>query len=201
MWIESADGKSKLILTSDGKMRSLSVIVDAEAAAAHTGQAWIIHGRCNLAAAASGGLALLHFHTAGYHFHITRIFFDAHTLSKDIIVSQLKSPTRSGGGSEIGSTAFVNKNWASTNTFNGHFYVSTSGSQIAYSSEGTPYHAFPLKSLSSTMRDMRGTNQLSQLSYIGWKWETADGTNAATTDVVSISINGYLESEATVEDI
>lgn len=153
------------------------------------GRSYLIHGVCHLAAATSGAFLYLTPSDQSKHFHITRIYIDAQTLSNDIIVYQIKNPTTITGGTAITP---VNKNYTSTAVFLGTFKMSDSASDITYTG-GTNLHAYVVETKKSYMRDMVGSNLLQVDNTLLFGWATLDGGAATDGQKISFTINGYLE--------
>jgi len=161
----------------------------AEEVAAYRGNAYIWHAQCHLAAATSGGLMAFTSTDPNFAYAITRLYFDAHSLSDDIIIHQVKDPTLS-GGTDISSTGKINKNFSSGKTQLGTLVISDGSADLTYTG-GTDYHAFVLQNKQCIQRSMNGTNVISNNDVICWGWETLDGANAVDGEIISLSINGY----------
>jgi len=188
--IKSGDGGNIAKVDDDNRLWTNTKANAAEEVAAHNGNAFILHGACRLAVAGSGGLFYFKSTDSVRHVHLTRMFFDCRTLSDDIIIYQVKNPTTVSGGTDISSTGIVNKNFTSGNAVTGTLVYSDASNAITYSG-GTNFHSFVVESKKSYFRNMNGTNMLSNNDTILWGWETLGGGNAATTDIISLSINFY----------
>jgi hypothetical protein len=161
----------------------------AEEIAAQNDRAFIFHGRCHLSANSSGGFMAIKNTSADVKIAISRIYIDAHSLTDDIIVEQVKNPTIS-GGTNISSTGIINKNYASSRAMTATLTISDVSSDMTFTG-GSPYHAFPVQSLQQYGRDMKGTNLLGQNDILVFGWETVDGENAVDGEIISFSVNVY----------
>src|SRR3990172_431427 len=163
-------------VTEEGFLTTKAVHISNDERAAEIGDSFIIHVRCHLAAAVSGGL--LHFVNTSslYMYHLTRLYFVAHKLTKNIIITHYKNATRANG---TAYTSVVTKEFASPNVPEYTLYASDGSSDLTLTG-GSAMHAFPLSNMTSTMRDMNGTNILKQNNSLSFGWETFDG--AAATD-------------------
>jgi len=161
----------------------------SEEVAAQLGNAYIWHGECHLKAAASGALMGFTSSDQEYAYAITRIYIDAHSLSDDIIIYQVKKPTLS-GGTDISSTGIINKNFASGKSQLGTLLISDGSADLTYTG-GANYHSFVVQSLQSTQRNMQGTNIIANNNTICWGWATVDGGSAIDGEKIALSVNGY----------
>lgn len=164
---------------------------DWEAVDAEEGNAFIIHWQCHVAAATSWWLLYFKNTSSLYNVYITRIYIDAHSLTDDFIIKQSFDLTRA-NWTDISTTAKVNKNRQSWSILDGDVYISDGASDMTLTN-WTQFHAFPVKSLTSYLRDMRWSNILTSNTSIGWSWETVDGANAVDGEIISFSINLYRE--------
>lgn len=162
---------------------------DAEEIAARNERAFILHCECHVSADASGAFLAFRNDSSDILYAVSRIYIDSHSLSDDLIVRQVKNPTRS-GGTDISATGIVNKNYASNREVTGTLWHSDSGANLTLSG-GSKYHAFPVTTLKQYTRDMRGTNILGKNDVIGWTWSTVDLGNAVDGEIVSFSVNIY----------
>jgi len=193
------DGSSGNIAKVDsaGRLWTNAKSNAAEEVASHNGNAYIFHGECHLAAATSGGLMYYKHTSQDKHLHITRLYFDAQTLSNDILIYQVKNPTTVSNGKDVSSTGIINKNFSSGQAINGTLKISEGSDDITYTG-GTNYHAFVLSSKQSTQRNMLGTNVLKNNDEILWGWTTlgggtsGNGVAATNTDIISLSMNFYI---------
>jgi len=162
-----------------------------EEVAAQNGEAFIWHGECHLAAATSGALMYFKSTDVDKKVHITRIYIDPFSLSDNIKIYQVKNPTTVSNGADVTSTNITNKNFSSGQTMSGTLKISNGSSDMTYSG-GTKYHSFIARSLTSTQRNMLGTNVLDNNDEILWGWETMDGVTPATNgEIISLSVNIY----------
>lgn len=180
----TVNSNERLLTSSEGH--------DVEGVRAHTGDAFVMYGMCHLAAATSGGFLYFTNTDSTHHIHITRILIDAHSLSDNIIIHQVKNPDTVTGGTDVSTTNLVNKNFGSGTTTDGTLVMSDGSSDMTYTG-GTRYHSLPIGSLQSKPRDMRGTNIVTNAKTILWGWETVDGGNAVDGEIISFSVNYYKE--------
>lgn len=187
--IKSGDSGHTVKVDEKNRLSVRSDSFRVEESYADDGYSFIIHGVCHLAAATNGGLIYFTISDQSHHFHITRIYIDAQTLTKDIILYQIKNPTTTTGGTAISP---VNKNYESTKALLGTFKMSDVASDITYTG-GTELHAYVVQTKLSYMRDMAGSNVLMSNDQFLIGWATLDGSAAVDGEKISISINGYLE--------
>lgn len=155
---------------------------------AMTGDAFILHGECHLAAASSGGLMSFKNTSNVDDVIITRIYIDAHSLTPtDLIVTQVKEPTVS-SGTDISTTGVVQKNFGSGKGLTGTLIISDGSADITLSG-GTNYHSFPVQTMQQYIRDMTGTNVITANKTIAWGWKTRGGGNATNAEIISLSVN------------
>lgn len=166
----------------------LSEAVPSEGTQAQRGNGFIIHAECHTAAAAAGGLMMITNNESDYEIEVTRIYIDPHTLTPpDLIITQVFDPTPS-NGTDVSSTAVVQKNRGSAIDFDLSVTVSDASSDLTYTG-GTQYHAFPAKTMTSQQRNMNSTNILPRGKSILWGWKTRSGANATDGEIVSLSVN------------
>jgi len=177
-------------VTNYGQLAVRSESMEEEQVAAIRGQAYIFHGECHLANASSGGLCYIHNTSQTESIAITRIYFDAHTLSGTIKLLQVKEPTTVSNGTDVSSTGIIQKNFGAADDLSATFVISDSSSDMTYSG-GEQFHAFALKSEESKPRDMHGTNILLPNTkwLIGWSTAGVGGGNATNGETIGISIN------------
>ena len=162
--------------------------ISSEGFQARNGNGFIIHYECETAAAPSGGFMHILNNSSIYALEVTRIYIDPHTITpSDLIVTQVFDPTII-GGSDVSSTAIVQKNRSRSDSFDLTIKVSEGGSDMTYTG-GTQYHAFPVKTMSPIQRNMNNTNILTGGKSILFGWKTRSGGNATDGDVVSFSVN------------
>jgi hypothetical protein len=171
------------------RLKVASKMFFAEEIAAQNDRAFIFHGRCHLASATSGALMAIKNTSAESKIAITRIYIDPHSLTDNIIVSQVQNPIVS-NGTDISATGIINKNYASSRNLVATLRISDGSSDMTYTG-GSPYHAFSAQSLQSSARDMKGTNLLGQNDTFLFSWETVDGGNAVDGEIISFSVNCY----------
>lgn len=189
MIIEDGSGSNlSAKVNSNQQLETKSESLVSENAAAQRGEAFIVHFECHLAAASSGALMAITNNDQEFDFEVTRIYIDPHTLTpSDLIVTQVFDPTLS-NGTDVSSTAVVQKNRGSSETFDLTVKASDSSSDLTISG-GTQYHAFPADSRKSSQRNMNGTNILSKGKTICWGWKTSGGGNATDGEIISLSVN------------
>jgi len=186
-YIAKVDSNNRLFVDSKSTF--------AEEVAAYRENSYIWHGKCHLAAGTSGGLMSFTLNDPNFAYAITRMYFDAYTLTNDILIHQVKNPTPS-GGTDVSLTNMINKNFTSGQTQFGTLKISDATSDITYTG-GEDYHSFVIGSKEKIHRSMNGTNVLSNNNTIVFGWETlgggtsGDGVDATHTDIISLSINGY----------
>jgi len=187
--IKSGDSGYTAKVDSNSRLFVDSKSSFAEEVASYRGNSYIWHAQCHLAAATSGGLMAFTSTDQNYAYAITRLYFDAHSLSDDIIIHQVKNPVLV-GGTDISTTGMINKNYDSGKTQLGTLKISDGSADLTYTG-GTDYHAFVIQSKQGIQRNMNGTNILNNNDVICWGWETLDGANAVDGEIISLSINGY----------
>lgn len=188
--LKSGKDGNVAIVDDDNRLLTNTKSFFAEEIGSQNGRAFIWHGRCHLAAATSGGLMAFTSSDQTDLTVITRLYFDAHALSDNIIITQVKNPTLA-GGTDISTTGIVNKNFASGRSMQGTLKISDSSADLTYTG-GSEFHTFPLATLERESRDMRGTNIINNGNTILWGWETVDGGNAVDGEIISISANVYI---------
>lgn len=174
---------------SGNRLKVASKMFFAEEIAAQNDRSFIFHGRCHLSANASGGFLAIKNTSPESKIAITRIYIDAHNLSDNLIISQVKNPTVA-SGTNISSTGMINKNFSSSREVVATLTISDGSADLTYTG-GSAYHAFPIESLKQYTRDMKGTNLLGQNDTFLFGWETVDGGNAVDGEIVSFSVNAY----------
>lgn len=166
----------------------VSESIPSEGAQAERGNAFIIHAECHTAAAASGALMSITNNSSEFDVEITRIYIDPHTITPtDLILTQVFDATLS-NGTDVSSTAIVQKNRGSAATFDLTIKISDASSDLTYTG-GTQYHAFPAKTMTSTQRNMQLTNVIPRNKSVTWGWKTRSGGNATDGEIVSLSVN------------
>lgn len=185
--IRNGVGNSDLAkVDNNNRLHTLANVIGSELAASKVGLSFIAHGRCHLAAAASGAFCAIQNTSTTHDLYITRIYLDGHTLTDDIVITQSKNPTVSSGS----VVTIVNKDFGEAKLAEATFTISNSSADLTLTG-GTDYHAFVIRTLSSEMRDMRASNLLKQDDIIGWKWETIDAGSAVNAEIISFSINMF----------
>lgn len=188
--IKSGSNGNVATVDDDNRLMTNAKSFFAEEVASQNGRAFIWHGECHLAAATDGALMAFTSSDQTDFTAVTRIYVDAHTLTDDIIIYQVKNPTLV-GGTDISSTGIVNKNFSEGRTMAGTLKMSDGSADLTYTG-GTNYHSFVISSKDNITRDMRGTNILGNGDVILWGWATLDGGNAIDGEKIALSINTYL---------
>ncbi len=168
----------------------MSTLITGEEIAGQLGKAYILHARCHTANASSGAFMALTNLSQKYKIALTRLYFDAHSLSQDLIITQIKNPTLSGDGSDASITDIIDKGMTNEETFDATLKISDASADLTYAG-GIEYHAFKIGSKESVLRDMKGTNVIHNGNTVLWGWETFSG-NAVDGEVVSLSMNLYI---------
>ena len=162
--------------------------IPSEGYKAQLERSYIIHAECHLAAASSGGLLHITNNDTANDLEVTRIYIDACVLTpSDIIVTQNFDATAT-NGTDVSSTAVVQKNRNTQASFDLTVKVSDASSDLTLS-DGTQYHRFAMSSKQSQQRNMNGTNIIPANSSISWGWLTAGGGNATDGEIISLSVN------------
>jgi hypothetical protein len=91
-------------------------------------------------------------------------------------------------GTDVTSTAIVNKNRGNTNLFDLTVKISDGSSDITYTG-GTKYHSFPIKTMTSNFRDMAGTNIIPAGKSVLWAFKRVGGGSATDGEIISLSVN------------
>ncbi len=189
--IKDGSGKGYLAgVTSENRLATESKSRPSEEVEAKSGFAYILHGECHTATAASGGLMYFTNTSTNREVVITRCYFDPHTITPaDLIITQVRKPAVS-NGTDISLTGIVQKNFGIAHTTIGQLVISDGSSNITYTG-GDKFHSFGAKSMTSIQRDMKGTNIIAPNTTILWGWKTASGNNATNAEIVSLSINCF----------
>lgn len=162
--------------------------VPSEGIQAERGNAFIIHAECHTAAAASGALMSITNNSSEYNLEVTRIYIDPHTITpSDLIITQVFDATLA-SGTDVSTTAVVQKNRGSAASFDLEVKCSDASADLTYTG-GTQYHAFPVKTMTSSQRNMQLTNVLPRNKSITFGWKTRGGGNATDGEIVSLSVN------------
>jgi hypothetical protein len=187
--IEDGTGSGNFASVTSLKQLSVqSESVPSEGYQAQLNRSFIVHAECHTAAAASGGLMIITNNDQDYDLEISRIYIDACVLTPaDLIVTQEFDATGA-SGTDVSSTAVIQKNKNSNATFNLTVKVSDSSADLTLSG-GTQYHRFAMPTKTSQQRDMKGTNIIPSNSSIAWGWKTAGGGSATDGEIVSLSVN------------
>jgi len=163
------------------------------------GFGFIIHARCHTAAASSGSLLMIQNDETTKRIHITREYIDPMTLTPtDLIITQVKNPTTITGGTDIStstSVGIIQKNFTSGVVLNATIKQSDGSSDMTFTG-GKQYHAFPVSSRTPIQRNMNGTNILGKNDVLMFGWETEGGGNATNAEIISLSINIYIDEHS-----
>lgn len=187
--IKDGTGSGSLAKVDDKhRVHTYSVTEPTEQAEAENGLSFIIHKECHTAASTGGGLLYIKNNDSEYDMVITRIDIDSHTITpEDLICVQVFDATIS-NGTDISTTAIVNKNRSSSKIFDLTVKCSDGSSDITYTG-GTQYHAYPIKTMTQYFRDMAGTNIISAGKSILFGFKRAGGGSATDGQIVSFSVN------------
>jgi len=166
--IKDGQGKGYVAgVTDQFRLKVESKSRPSEEVEAQEGRGFILHAECHLALATNGGLLYFKNADSTKEIVITRIYIDPHILTNtDIIITQIKNPTVV-NGTDITTTGIINKNFRNQETLTGALVVSDGSSNMTYSN-GSQYHAFPVQSMVSQTRDMKGTNVITPNTNICW---------------------------------
>ena len=190
--IVDGKGRGYLAAVSDeNRLLTESKSRPSEEVEAENGKAYIFHGECHTAAAASGGLMYFTNTSSTMDVVITRIYIDTFTITPtDLIVTQVRQPATKSNGTDISTTGIIQKDFSKTSSAIGTLVVSDGSSDMTYTG-GEKYHAFPAKTMVSLTRDMKGTNIVSPNTTILFGWKTAAGGNATNGEIISLSVNCF----------
>ena len=193
--LRDGTGSGKLAqVTDENRLAVDSKSRPSEEVEAVLSQAFILHGECHLAAAASGGLMYFTNTDVTKEVVITRIYIDVHTLTPtDLIVTQVRKPLTLVSGTDISTTGIVQKNFGTANTEIGALVISDGSANMTYTG-GDKYHAFPVQTMQQYTRDMKGTNVIAPNTTILWGWKTRAGGNATDAEIISLSVNCFTRS-------
>jgi hypothetical protein len=187
--IKDGTGSGNLAKVDDkNRLYTYSVTEPTEQVEAENGLSFIIHKECHTAASTGGGLLYIKNNDSDYDMVITRIFIDSHTItSEDLICVQVFDATIS-NGTDISTTALINKNRGSSKTFDLTVKCSDSSSDITYTG-GTQYHSYPIKTMTQYFRDMAGTIVIPAGKSILFGFKRVGGGSATDGQIISFSVN------------
>jgi hypothetical protein len=190
MKIEDGTGGAwKAKVDNDFHLHTKSVSATTEESAAESGEAFILHARCHLAGAASGGLLYFKNLSSDFHYHITRSYWDSHTLTNNTLVcTVVKEPATVVSGTDITTTGIINKNYGSPITLDATLVQSDGAADLTFTG-GEEYHSFALPTRDTQVRELRGTNIVTPNKTILFGWESTG--NSTDGDIVSLSINMF----------
>ncbi len=188
--LKSGDSGNTAKIDKDNRLLVNAKSFFAEEIGSQNGRSFIWHSECHLAAAANGGLLAFVSTDQTDLVAVTRLYFDAHSLTNDIIIYQIKNPALV-GGTDISLTGITNKHFGEGRTMTGALVTSDASADLTYTG-GTNYHSFVISSKEKVHRDMRGTNILDNGDVLLWGWATLDGGNAVDGEKIAISANVYL---------
>jgi len=191
MIIEDGLGKNGNVRVSDeNRLATESKSRPSEEVEAAHGRAYVLHGICQTAAAAEGGLLAFTNTSTSEELVITRVYIDPWTLTDaNLIIKQEKIPTVT-AGTDITKTGIVNKNFGSGLSVTGTLKISDASSDMTFSG-GTVFHAIPLISRTPINRDLKGTNVVTPKTTIGWSFALEDGSAAVDDQIISFTVNCY----------
>lgn len=175
------------------KIREGRLFVDSrsepsEGVAADSGNSFVISAECRTAGATSGLFMSIKNNDPAFDFKVTRIYIYPQTLTDaDLLCTQVFDSTVT-GGSDVSSTAIVNKNRGSSNVIDLTVIASDASADATYTG-GTEYHKLPLNSRTTSSRNMNGTNILSAGKSINFGWELEDGSTAVDDQIVYFAVN------------
>ena len=177
---------------SSNRLHTESKSRQSEEVEAQDAKAFILHGECHLAAAVSGGLLYFTNTSSNKEVVITRIYIDPQVITPtDLIITQVRKPTTTSGGTDISSTGKIQKNFGASTDLEGVLVISDGSSDMTYTG-GERYHSIPIKSMTSTPpRHMRGTNVIAPNTTILWGWKTVAAGNATDGEIISLSVNCF----------
>lgn len=190
MIIENGTGNGgyKVRVNKYSQLSVISEEVPSEGAQSSLGNSFIVHAECHTSAASSGGFLYIKNNEPNIYVEITKIYIDPHTITPtNLIITQWFDPTPV-GGTDLSSSAVIQKNRGSGSTLNLSVLASTSSGDVTFTG-GTRYYSFPVRSMISTERNMNSTNQLVVNKAIGWGWKTVSGANAVDGEIISFSVN------------
>jgi hypothetical protein len=187
--IKDGTGSGNLAKVDDkNRLYTYSVTEPTEQVEAENGLSFIIHKECHTAASTGGGLLYIKNNDSDYDMVIKRIFIDSHTItSEDLICVQVFDATIS-NGTDISTTALINKNRGSSKTFDLTVKCSDSSSDITYTG-GTQYHSYPIKTMTQYFRDMAGTIVIPAGKSILFGFKRVGGGSATDGQIISFSVN------------
>lgn len=181
------DGK-KAEVNAFNQLLTLAEAVPSEGVQGQRGRAFIISARTDLAATASGGLMHILNNDAENDLEITRIYTYGHTLTPtDLIITQVFDPNIT-NGTDVSSTAIVNKNRGFSTPFDLTVTISDSASDMTYTG-GTVFHEYPLTSMSTSSRNMNGTNIIPAGKSMLFGFFTSGGGAATNGENVFFAVN------------
>jgi len=174
-------------VNSSNQVSVLSESVPSEGVQSRMGNSFIVYAQCHLSASSSGGLLNILNNDPDNNIEVSRIYIDPHTITPpNLIIHQVFDATISNG--TVDTSAIVQKNRGTSTVFNLTVTKSDALSDMTYTS-GTTCHSFPVKSMTSTQRNMSQTNIVPSAKSITWGWSTVDGSNAVDGEIISLSIN------------
>lgn len=189
--IRSGDGGDIAKVDSNNRLHTEAKARQSEEVEAQAERAFILHGECHTAAAASGGLMYFTNTSAIVDVVITRIYVDAHVLTPtDLIITQIRKPTTVLNGTDISAMGKIQKNFRSNALLDGTLVISDGSSDMTFTG-GERYHSFPVQNMTTKFRHMRGTNIIVPNTTILWGWKTHAGGNATDGEIVSLSVNCF----------
>ena len=158
-----------------------------EEIAAQSGDSFIVHGVCHLAASTDGGLLSIKNTSANYDYHVTRIYVDPHSLTpSNLHLTQQANPTVTNGSTT--TITILNKNLGSGDSLVSESKLSNAAADLTFAS-GTVFHDFLVASKTSSQRNMVGTNVITP----GKTWGIGYNSTSAATDgeTIGLSVNLY----------
>lgn len=160
----------------------------AEAVSATDGKSFIVSATCRTASATSGVFMSIQNNDPENDLKITRIYIYPQTLTDTTLLCTQVFDATVTGGTDVSSTAVINKNRGNSTTFDLTVKVSDASADATYTG-GTEYHRLPLVSRTQNDRNMNGTNILPSGKSVLFGWALEGGGTATDDQIVSFSVN------------
>lgn len=191
----SKGGLKTWLFRGTGLARVESESFSAEEMAAENGNAYLFHGVCRTATAATGVLMYIKNTFTDKDLVVGRIFIDPRTLTDaDMLINILINPTTVTAGTDTTTTGVVQKNSGKVNALavaGTTLKVSDASSDMTFTG-GVESHSIPIVSRTTLPRDLGDTNVIGP----GQEWVIAfaleDGSATVTDQIISISVNAYI---------
>jgi hypothetical protein len=186
--LEDGFGTGSKAKIRDGRVFVNSRSEVAEAVSATDGKAFIVSARCRTAGATSGAFMSIQNNDPENDIKITRIYVYPQTLTDSTLLCSQVFDATIAGGTDVSSTAIINKNRGNSTTFDLTVKVSDASADATYTG-GVEYHCFPLLSRSQNDRNMNGTNILPSGKSITFGWSLEGGGTATDDQIVYFAVN------------